>query len=154
MDRALVRSCYHDGALDHHGMFDGEVDDFIDWCWQELDRFESTMHFVGNVLVDVAEHRGDAVAETYAIAHHQVQRGSDSPAWTSAFRYVDRFERRRVVVTGTTEWRIAERWVVGEWVHVEPAGQRRAFAPGVALGARDDTDPLWDALSRLPRAAP
>ena len=30
-DRELLRSAYHDGAVDDHVGFIGEVDDFIDW---------------------------------------------------------------------------------------------------------------------------
>ncbi len=31
-DRALLRSAYHDGAVDDHVGFVGAVDDFIDWA--------------------------------------------------------------------------------------------------------------------------
>ncbi|WP_372510317.1 nuclear transport factor 2 family protein [Mycolicibacterium pyrenivorans] len=32
-DRALLRSAYHDGAVDDHVGFVGPVDDFIDWAF-------------------------------------------------------------------------------------------------------------------------
>ncbi|HZP29475.1 MAG TPA: nuclear transport factor 2 family protein, partial [Acidimicrobiia bacterium] len=53
MDRDLVRSCYHADATDDHGSFSGTVDEFLEWVFRLLGRYELTMHFVGNLLVEL-----------------------------------------------------------------------------------------------------
>ena len=57
-DFDLVRSCYHPDAIDDHGDFRGGVDEFIAFVQQGLPRFERTMHFIGNVLVEVRRRHG------------------------------------------------------------------------------------------------
>ena len=45
------------------------MEELLEWIWRLLARYEMTMHFVGNVLVELA---GDAaVAETYGVAWHR-----------------------------------------------------------------------------------
>ncbi len=53
MDRELVRSCYHAGATDSHGSFTGTVDEYLVWVWRVLARYSVTMHFLGNVLIEL-----------------------------------------------------------------------------------------------------
>src|SRR4051794_32952980 len=72
MDRELVRSCYHDDAVDDHGTFRGTADEFVEWCFRLLGRYESTMHLVANMLIEPAHGDTDtASAETYGIAFHR-----------------------------------------------------------------------------------
>src|SRR3989304_5192387 len=47
MDRDLVLSCYHAGAYDDHGAFQGTAEDFTEWVQQVLSYFDTTMHFLG-----------------------------------------------------------------------------------------------------------
>jgi hypothetical protein len=136
LDYPLIRSCYHDGAVDHHTGFDGDADEYVTWLEKVLPRFVGTMHLVGNQLIEVD---GDlARAETYGTAHHW----SDPPTnpslnFVSGFRYVDDMERRN------GEWRIAERWAVREWTRAIPAEvvrPKEAAGPGPR---RDRTDPVY-----------
>ena len=53
MDEALLRSCYHPGATDEHGSFRGDVDEYVTWVWRLLERYRSTMHLIGNQLVEL-----------------------------------------------------------------------------------------------------
>src|SRR5690606_13574077 len=76
-DFDLVRSCYHPDAIDDHGDFRGGVDEFVAYVQQGLLRFEGTMHFVGNVLVEV--HGATARAESYTIAHHRMRQSATRP---------------------------------------------------------------------------
>ena len=76
------------------GLNDDELDDFIAFVQRGLPRFERTMHFIGNVLVEVD---GDtARAESYVIAHHRLGASSTKPErdFDVGLRYVDDFERR------------------------------------------------------------
>lgn len=114
LDLELVRSCYHPDGVDHHTGFSGVRDDYIAWVGQGLRRFSGTQHLVGNHLIELD---GDtAFGEAYGNAHHWGDPPDDPRLnFTSAFRYVDRYERR------DGEWRISERFAVREWTRVVPA---------------------------------
>ena len=142
LDRELVRSCYHPDATDSHGSFTGGVEEFLDWAWQLLARYDRTMHYVGNVLVELA---GDAaVAESYGVARHTSP--DPRPQWNlvTGFRYLDRFERRADGV-----WRIARRIAVTEWSRVDDPAQRWSPPAGHRLGRRDRGDALYELLAGL-----
>ena len=141
MDRELVRSCYHPDATDDHGSFSGSVDEFLAWVWPLLERYTRTMHFVGNLLVEV----GDDVAgaESYGIAFHRSEDERPELNLVTGFRYLDRFERR------AGEWRIASRVAVPEWSRVDDAAGR--FLPGSAVlqGRRDMADTSYALFESL-----
>jgi hypothetical protein len=143
LDLESVRSCYWPEATDSHGGFQGTRDEFVAWVEKLLARFESTMHFLGNVSVDSA---GDAaVAESYAIAFHRSADPRPSLNAIVGVRYVDRFERRG------GEWRIAKRVCVTEWSRVDDAAGRLPLAPGHATGRRDRSDVLYELLRGIGR---
>ena len=53
-DRDLVRDCYWPEAIDEHGSFTGTRDEYLEWLFgRMLPRYSMTMHFIGNVLVEV-----------------------------------------------------------------------------------------------------
>jgi hypothetical protein len=104
-DRELLKSVFHPDAVDDHGFFVGNRDDFVSWLDTVYDRISVTQHFVTNQTVDI---EGDtAHAETYWFVAN-VQKGSSSVILRGG-RYIDRLERRR----GT--WAIAERVCLIEW---------------------------------------
>ena len=71
MDLALVRSCYHPDAEDHHGDFAGGLDEALDWVWEVLATYSSTVHLVGNMLVEFdPASPGWARCESYGMALH------------------------------------------------------------------------------------
>lgn len=150
-DFEMVRNCYHPGATDDHGGFKGTVEGFIPWVKTQVDRFDSTMHFLGNILIDFGSAPEDpegprdvAWAETYCIAYHRL-RGEDTDS-IAGLRYVDRFENREVTDTSsssTPEWRIAERKIVVEWNRIDSV-KALGFGPDYLVGTRDHTDPSWD----------
>ena len=142
MDRDLVRSCYHEDATDSHGSFTGGVEEFLAFAWKLLARYDRTMHFVGNLLVELA---GDAaVAETYGVALHQSADPRPQLNLVSGFRFVDRFERR-----GGGPWRIARRVAVSEWSRVDEAAGRWPTPPELVSGRRDRGDALYRFLAEL-----
>jgi len=108
MDLDLVRSCYHDDAHDEHGSFSGNVDQYIEWVGDLLAKYDATMHFVGNQLVEF-EDADIAHVETYGISVHRSASAAPHLNLTTGFRFVDRFERRG------GEWRVARRVAVAEW---------------------------------------
>jgi hypothetical protein len=136
LDLQAVRDCYHADGIDHHTGFDGSADDYVAWLPTPLGQFKGTMHILGNQLIEV---RGDvARSESYGNAHHWGEPADDpSHNFVSAFRYVDRMERRDGV------WKIAERWAIREWTRSIPAETVRP-KEGVGPDAhRDRTDLVY-----------
>jgi len=144
MDADLVRSCYHEGATDSHGNFEGTVDEFVTWAFGLLAGYSLTMHVLSNVLVELDDDRPDvAFSEAYAIAYHRKDGGKPHRNLVTAFRYVDRFERRPVDGSTAPEWRIAERVVVTEWLRHDPPEGWWPVPDGFVAGRRDRTDPVY-----------
>lgn len=141
MDRELVRSCYHADATESHGSFTGTLDEFLEWVWRVLDRYTSTMHLVGNVLVE-ADGDDRARAETYGIAFHRTEGGGAAGNLVTGFRYIDDF-RRCPVDGGPPSWRIASRVAVTDWVRVERVDDQWPVPPGMLTGRRDRDDPVY-----------
>jgi hypothetical protein len=136
-DYTLVRSCYEDGAIDDHGKYRGSVDGFIMFLRTELERFTRTMHFVGNVIVDVT---GDtAWSEAYTIAFHRLTPDATNQEsdYISGLRYLDRHTRRE------GKWRIAERRCIYEWSRVEPFDTESSFPEGFAMGQPFPNDVVY-----------
>ncbi len=128
-DFDMVAGCYHPGANDDHGSFKGPVEEFLPWVEVQLQRFDSTMHFLGNVLIEL--HGDQADVETYCVAYHRLK-DSDTDS-IAGLRYIDRFERR------SNEWRIADRAIVVEWNRVDDVNAP-GFGPDYLRGKRDGTD--------------
>lgn len=110
-DLDMLRSAYHDDAVDHHGaMGDYSPDSLIeDWLIRDGERVFS-QHLLVNTSIDLD---GDqAHAETYfqlVIEIGADVRPGDPRLSVTGGRYVDRFERR------SGQWRIARRAVVVEY---------------------------------------
>lgn len=137
-DFDLVRSCYHPDAIDDHGDFRGGVEDFVAYVQKGLPRFERTMHFIGNLLV---EPDGDtARVESYIVAYHRLRQSRTKPErdYTVGLRYVDDFERR------DGEWRIAARVCTFEWSRIDPVAPDGWIpAETATIGTRDRSDAVY-----------
>lgn len=65
LDRKLLGSAYHDGAIDDHVGFVGVVDDFIDWAFEYHASLTRHQHYLMNHSAEIA---GDeAHTETYYV---------------------------------------------------------------------------------------
>ena len=140
LDAELIRSCYHPDALDDHNAFRGGPAEFADWVLANLPHFAATMHFVGNVRIDV---RGDvAWSEAYCVAHHLFE--PDDPGGERdlvlGLRYFDRFERRAAQSGGEGRWKIALRRCVFDWSYTVPIAEKWPFASDFTVGRRDRSD--------------
>lgn len=137
-DYDLVRSCYHVDATDDHGDFRGGVDEFIAYVQRGLPRFERTMHFIGNVLVEPTGDRSRA--ESYIVAYHRLAASRSKPErdFVAGLRYVDDFQRR------DGEWRIAARVCAFEWSRIDPVAPGGwSPDPAATLGRRDGSDAVF-----------
>jgi hypothetical protein len=139
-DRDLVRDCYWPDAIDEHGSFIGTRDEYLEWLFgRMLPRYTMTMHFVGNVLVEVDGDR--ARSEAYGVSWHRLAPERESDDLVSAFRYVDDMERR--TVDGSAQWRIARRTCTLEWCQVAERDRWWDAPPAHRRGVRDRTDPVY-----------
>ena len=132
-DWKLVRSCFHDDAYADYGDFKGKLDDFIAYAQRGV-IFQYTMHFIGNQLVEIV---GDtAWAEHYTRAYHRILPTEQAPAsdWHMCLRYIDRMEKRK------DEWRIANRVMIVESVHMLPVGDVPDFVASFNKGVRGPDD--------------
>lgn len=154
-DWTLVRSCFHDDAVDHHGDFDGALDDFIPFVSTMHAQVPFSSHFIGNCLIEFAGN-DKALVETYFFAMlklgseslgHRAMLMKDSADHQEATdtdmdvigRYIDIFERRDDV------WRISKRKTVFDSTRTRPS-QTGVLKTSWALGTRDESDPIF--LSR------
>lgn len=115
----LMRAAFHDDAtVDYSPFYEGDLDGFIEYAAgpEALGGFDITMHFCGNLLIEVD---GDvARSEMYAIAHHTVKPEHE---WAGALvlsymRYLDRFERR------DGRWAVARRVIAYDWLRKDTFG--------------------------------
>jgi ketosteroid isomerase-like protein len=108
-DWELIRSCYHEDAVDHHGVFDGPASEYVAWVTTNLPELaDATTHHISNGLIEL--HGDVAFCESYVLAAHRYTREDGAKAdFLVGARYIDRFERRR------GEWRIAERQLLWDW---------------------------------------
>lgn len=118
-DLDMVRGCFMPDASYHGALGDGSISDALVALRQRMERYDSTMHLIGNQFIELA---GDeAKSETYTIAYHRLN-GEDEPnVLTVAVRYLDELIRH------DGQWRIRARVVVQEWqryddVFLNPGG--------------------------------
>jgi hypothetical protein len=137
----LMRSAFHDDAIDEHGEVDGTADDLVEFARLRHERILQSMHSLTNISVLAASADGDrAWVECYCTVHQVMSRGDDrSPATLSiGCRYVDLFERR-------DEWRIARRHVRYDWVDsIAVEKDFLARQPELTRSGREGDDIVFD----------
>lgn len=110
-DHELMRSLYHEDAIDDHGsFFKGLATEFID----KLPEIQAPMEILHhNVTTHNIELHGDrAEGETYIIAFHKVRTEAGSFDLLIGGRYFDRYEKREGV------WKFSHRAVVADWANL------------------------------------
>jgi hypothetical protein len=144
-DMELVRSCFHPGAVDDHGSYNGPIDGFVEHLATSLDRYAWIMHFLAPPLIEL---EGElAWTETYcqSLSRLAGEPPRDRIAW---LRYCDRFERR------DGEWRIAHRIVAWGPNRVQVVHEQEPMSDRHQRGARDRSDPAYRRTWELPALAP
>ncbi|MBO6902124.1 MAG: nuclear transport factor 2 family protein [Rhizobiaceae bacterium] len=132
-DFNLLRSLYHDDAIEEHGdMFTGSADEYVEWVASALSNWSATAHYVANALFEV---RGDyAEGEIYKINYHRTR--DETEEIVTGSRSLDRYERRG------GEWRFLGRSVTLDWAEQRPASAKalESFAAASPRGraGRDD----------------
>lgn len=139
-DFTLVRSLYHDDAIDDHGtMFRGGPDAFVEWLPQAMAPWELTVHSISNSFFVVDGDRAEG--EHHVRAYHRTH-PPERREYIVHGRYLDQYERRE----GT--WKFLHRALVfdsGEIRDLDEAAFARIGGDAVH-GRADGGDPSW----RLP----
>lgn len=109
LDRGLILSAYHPDAIDDHGMFVGNREEFAAWViGMHGDTHISHQHCLFNHSCEL---RGTvAHTETYYMFAGMNRTGP--PLVVSGGRYIDRFEKRE------GNWAIADRLCIRDWAPV------------------------------------
>lgn len=133
-DAELMKSCYHDDAIDDHGFFNGPADIFTDSAVKNLSTmFSSTRHVMSNEYVEID---GDAATtETYIICLLRLTNEEGVFDVTARCRYLDRFECRDGV------WKIVHRQLVSDGTRVDKVVEEYPRLDQGAPGARGEEDP-------------
>ncbi len=132
-DFALLRSLYHDDALEEHGdMFSGSPDDYVKWIAGALAMWSATAHYVTNALFEMRDDYAEG--EIYKLNYHRTLDGREEIITGS--RSLDRFAKRN------GEWRFLGRCVTLDWAGRRPASAAAyesvaAASPPGAPGAED-----------------
>jgi hypothetical protein len=113
VDTDLLHSVYWDDAVDDHTSFNGNAHEFVTWMVPRLKAMEQTVHFLGNIFVEI--HGNFAAVESAFQAFHRLRDETRGPYdMVIGGRYVDRMEKR------SGEWRIAYRKVLWDWYRTYP----------------------------------
>jgi hypothetical protein len=137
-DAALLRSTFHDHALDNHGDVVLPPDRFVEWAnaWHE----NVSAHHFHSITSHFSDVSGDeAHAVTYVL--FTLVRKDGTTIHTGGGRYIDRLEHY------AGEWRIVVRRLVIDWrlnAHASANPQLEKHL----RGTWDDEDPSYAHLTR------
>jgi hypothetical protein len=108
-DKEKLRSVFWADGHDDHGMYVGNIPEFVDFSMEGVSVFDRTMHMIANCVIEFDD-RDHARSETYLVAYHDLPGGQTGTMHVVAGgRYLDKFERRN------GEWRIIERTYILDW---------------------------------------
>lgn len=148
-DEAALRRAYWPDATDQHGPYQGSASGFIDWALPLLRQDARLVHMLGNISIRLQGEQ--AAVESYFQAF-QVDRDDAGQARETLLcgRYVDRFERRGQ--GAASEWRVAARTVVYDWLHQAPgptASEADRFGVRQPIGAARPGDAWYGLLGSM-----
>lgn len=138
-DYEMMRSLYHSDGYDDHGIFKGDVREFIEWLTEIQEQFENSAHVLTNMLCTVDGDRAES--ETRGTSFLRMK-GPEPYNVIVISRHFDTYERRDGV------WRFTHRALCVDW--------QQSFPPVVGGldvtsasqgGAMGPADPVY---SRLP----
>ena len=139
-DLALVRSLYHDDAVDDHSpMFIGSPDEYVAWLPAMLANWALTSHTISTMQFLIAGDRAEG--ELATTAYHRTADGQRE--LIAHGRYLDQYRKADGV------WKFQRRSLVLDWF--EDRAVQRSDGPsidqGLATGQPGAHDPLY---ARLP----
>ncbi len=135
-DRQLIAACFHPEATDDHGTGARPIPEFIEWCFDLLEGYDSTFHFLGQSTFEfTADDR--ARVETYGVASHRTAGGPDHRNLVTGFRYLDTF------TADGHGWRIATRVAVTDWSRLDREADWWSIPTDMSTGKPGPDDPSY-----------
>jgi hypothetical protein len=137
-DYELLRSLYHDDAIDDHRPFyTGSADGYVAWLPSMMASWAATSHRIVSMLFLIDGE--DAEGELAATAWHRTLDGTRD--FVAHGRYVDRYSKRAGV------WRFAHRAFILDWSEEHTVAAADDFGTdGVATGRSGGDDPVYSLL--------
>ena len=130
-DYRLLRSLYHDDAIDDHSPFYcGPVDGYVAWLPAMLANWSLTAHSISNRLFVIDGDRAEG--ELYAKAYHRTADGAR--AFVAYGRYADRYRKADGV------WRFAHRAFILDWSEDQAVAAGSDYGVGGVDTARAGAD--------------
>ena len=91
-DYGLLRTLYHDDAIDDHGdMFKGTPDEYVAWLPSMMANWAATVHSIGNMLFLVDGDSADGELQT--VAYHRTVNKPEREIIAGG-RYLDSYRKR------------------------------------------------------------
>jgi len=136
-DFELVRSLYHDDAIDDHGkMFCGSPDEYVAWLRGAMDGLECTIHSISNSLFVID---GDKAEGEHIVTAFHRSKPPERQEIVIHGRYLDRYERR------DGGWKFNHRQIVFDHGYVRAVDEEGFAAAGADAvhGSTGRDDPSW-----------
>lgn len=144
-DLKLVRSLYHDDAIDDHGpMFSGSPDEYVAWLPSMLANWEITSHVISNMLFLIDGNQAEG--ELVVLAYHRTP-APGSRELIARGRYLDRYEKRDGI------WRFLRRSLVLDAMEerATPMSDGPSLDEGMEKGRLDAGDAYFTRLAMFDR---
>jgi hypothetical protein len=103
------RAVFSDDCTLKGALGENTIDGYFPGLVEGVQRYEATMHFMGNQYVDLEPGADHGHVETYAVAYHLEPDGSPLADLLMGVRYQDDVERR------DGAWKIVRRVAVAQW---------------------------------------
>ena len=127
-DAALLKSCYHDDAIEEHGStYAGPAHAYIDGAVPRIRKMGTMAHYICNIHIAIEGEK--AYVESYVLTFARITRDAKEADTLTGGRICDRFERRG------GSWRIAHRKMAFDW------NRDMAVQQGWCLGMFNPADP-------------
>jgi hypothetical protein len=143
-DPELLRSVYHEGAVDRHGPFqftDAQTE-FANLTVPRLDAMQGVaQHHITNYLIELGGDAADVESYFISLQPTKLNDGSEVLSFVGG-RYLDRFERRG------GRWAITERSVIIDWSRSEVPGEEWPAAKDFPAPGRRERDPSHALFAR------
>ncbi len=148
-DHVLLRSLYHDDAIEDHGsFFKGLASDFID----QMPAIQESMAILHhNITTTNIRFDPDkpllADGEIYVLAFHQIKTADGLMDLLIGGRYIDTYEKRE------DDWKFTKRAILADWANVHQPSivdMKNPMVAGSHIGKAGKTDPSYQLLTLFP----
>ena len=138
-DEALLKSCYHDDAIEEHGStYAGPAHAYIEGAVGRIRQMGTMAHYICNIHIELDGDR--AWVEAYVLTFARFRKGEEDWDTLTGGRICDRFERR------DGAWKIAHRKMAFDWNRDAPSnegwclGMFKTDDPKMVFGRKDEQD--------------